>query len=78
VEGSKPLTAAEAHRAAILQDRLLDAHPRSGRLAPSRGARVVVTARPAREGAWALPLFLRIGDGRQLHLVLKVCTRAAF
>jgi hypothetical protein len=72
VEGSKPLTATEAHRAAILQDRLLGAQPRSGRLAPGCGTRVVLTARPTREGAWELPLFLRIEDGRQLQLVLKV------
>lgn len=72
MEGSKPLTAAEAHRAFILEHGILDAHPRSGRLEPGRGAQLLLRARPVAEGRWTLPLFLRVGDGRQLHLALKV------
>jgi len=75
VEGSKPLTAAEAHRATILQQGIIDAHPRSGRLAPHHDAQIVLRAAAVMEGEWALPLFLRVKDGRQLHLALKVSER---
>ncbi|GBF91298.1 hypothetical protein Rsub_03618 [Raphidocelis subcapitata] len=72
VESSKPLTAAEAHRATILSLGIIEAHPRSGRLGPGASAAVALRARGARLGEWRLPLFLRVADGRLLHLELKV------
>lgn len=72
MEGSKPLTEAEAHRAFILARGILEVHPRSGRLPPGGAAAVSLRARPAAEGEWRLPVFLRVADGRQLHLSLGV------
>ncbi|KAI8476927.1 MAG: hypothetical protein J3K34DRAFT_516186 [Monoraphidium minutum] len=72
VEGSKPLTPAEAHRALILRRRIVEAHPHSGRLAPGASVDLRLRAAPAAEGEWGLPLFLRVADGRQLHLSLRV------
>lgn len=72
MEGSKPLTPAEAHRARILGAGIIAAHPRSGLLRPGRGGAVTLRAAAVEEGEWRLPLFLRVRDGRQLHLVLKV------
>ena len=78
VEPTTPLTPAEAHRAEAVRLGILAAHPRSGRLAARGGSvAVVLRAAPAAEGEWRLPLFLRVRDGRQLHVVLRVRARHA-
>ncbi len=72
VEPGRPRGADEAMRSEIAENRLFDVRPRAGSLEPGARATLSVEFRPRVPGAFELPLFLHITDGKRLRLQLQV------
>ncbi len=72
VEPGRPQTEEQRMRDLIAERRLFEMRPRGGSLEPGARSTVTFEFRPEVPGAFQLPVFLHIDDGKRLRLQLQV------
>ncbi len=74
VEPGRPRNEAERARDLITEHKIFETSPRSGQLGPGESSLVAVQYRPMLPGQHAFPMFLRVADGKRVHLQLSGVT----